>query len=300
VDFIPVEPYTTDVVTLAIGQRTDIVVEATGKPGDSYWMRSQLAQGSYCTLTTGISPDALAAVYYEDADTDDIPRSTSSISAEKIAACKNDDSTLAIPLCKIPISTPDVTKRIEFDYKSNGTHFIWYLNNQTYRGDYNAPVLLDSKQDKMDFDPEWNVYHFDNATNVRIHLVNNVLTGHPMHLHGHDFHILAEGFGEWDGHTVINPENTLRRDVHTLQAARKTGDTVEPAYLVLQFVQDNPGVWPFHCHLAWHVSGGLFMQILERPEDIVKQEFDQRVFELCDQWDSYTKENAPNQIDSGL
>jgi FtsP/CotA-like multicopper oxidase with cupredoxin domain len=300
VDYIPVEPFITDVVTLAIGQRTDVVVEATGMSGDSFWMRSQLAQGVYCTLSTGISPNALAAVYYEDADIDSVPESTSSVSAEKLAVCKNDELTLAVPLCKISVPTPDVTKRIDLDFKSNGTNFLWYLNNHTYHGDYNSPVLLDTKHNNLDFAPEWNVYHFDNATNVRLHLINNALAGgHPMHLHGHDFHVLAEGYGEWDG-TVRNADNTLRRDVHTLQNAQNITGTVEPSYLVLQFVQDNPGVWPLHCHLAWHVSGGLFMQILERPEDIVMQAFDPNVFELCDEWDAYTKNNAPNQIDSGL
>lgn len=48
VDFIPVEPYTTDIVTLGVGQRTDVIVEAVGKPGDSFWMCSQLAQGFFC------------------------------------------------------------------------------------------------------------------------------------------------------------------------------------------------------------------------------------------------------------
>jgi hypothetical protein len=85
-----------------------------------------------------------------------------------------------------------------------------------------------------------------------------------------------------------------------MQNGRNVTGTVEPSFMVLQFEQDNPGAWPLHCHLAWHVSGGLFMQILERPEDIVKQDFDQDVFELCDAWDAYTASNAPNQIDSGL
>lgn len=120
-----------------------------------------------------------------------------------------------------------------------------------------------------------------------------------MHLHGHDFHMLAEGFGEWDG-SVVNAANTQRRDVHLLQNARNDTGVVEPSYMVLQFVQDNPGVWPLHCHIAWHASAGLFMQILERPEDVMKQDFDANVFELCNKWDAYTASNPPDQIDSGL
>jgi hypothetical protein len=32
--------------------------------------------------------------------------------------------------------------------------------------------------------------------------------------------------------------------------------------MVFQIDADNPGMWPFHCHIAWHVSGGLYMNIL--------------------------------------
>ena len=120
-----------------------------------------------------------------------------------------------------------------------------------------------------------------------------------MHLHGHDFHVLAEGFGTWDG-VVVNPENTVRRDVHMLQNAQNTTAGVVPSFMVLQFNQDNPGVWPLHCHLAWHVSGGLFLNVLERPEDIMDQVIDDDVFEGCKTWQTYTDNNIPNQIDSGL
>lgn len=56
-------------------------------------------------------------------------------------------------------------------------------------------------------------------------------------------YVLAEGFGEWDN-TVTNPGNPQRRDTVWVQAAK---DKDTPAYVVLQFDQDNPGVWPFHC-----------------------------------------------------
>ncbi|KAF2686030.1 multicopper oxidase [Lentithecium fluviatile CBS 122367] len=305
-DYIPVEPYETNVVTLNIGQRTDVVVEAVGNPGDAYWMRSQLGTNR-CTLNDGISPNAVAAVYYNDADTESVPATESDVTADQLAACKNDDLTLGIPLCKIPIEEPSVTQRLDFEFKSNGTNFLWYINNSSYRGDYNAPILLQAKDSDYDYKPEWNVFDFGSNKTVRLHMVNHGFIGsHPMHLHGHDFHVLAEGFGEWDG-TVTNPENSVRRDVQTLQNGIPTtpnpqlgNATVTPSYMVIQFTQDNPGVWPLHCHLAWHVSGGLFLNVLERKDDILKQTFDDDLFELCDKWDAYTAGNPPNQIDSGL
>jgi len=38
-DFVAVEPYQTDLVILAVGQRTEIIVEANGSPDTAVWMR---------------------------------------------------------------------------------------------------------------------------------------------------------------------------------------------------------------------------------------------------------------------
>lgn len=67
-DFVPVVPYTTDVVTLGVGQRTDVIVTATGPPNSTFWMRSDLS------CANAAHPYALAAIYYEDADTTSVPQ----------------------------------------------------------------------------------------------------------------------------------------------------------------------------------------------------------------------------------
>lgn len=59
-----------------------------------------------------------------------------------------------------------------------------------------------------------------------------------MHLHGHNFWVLAEGIGEWDG-IITNPTNPQRRDTHILGA----GTTEIPTYAVFEWMTDNPGVW---------------------------------------------------------
>ena len=48
-DYVPVEPYITNVITFGVGQRTDVLVKATGKPGDTYWMRTKIPV--LCSLT---------------------------------------------------------------------------------------------------------------------------------------------------------------------------------------------------------------------------------------------------------
>ena len=66
-----------------------------------------------------------------------------------------------------------------------------------------------------------------------------------MHLHGHDMSVLHEGPGYWDGVSLTSTHNPQRRDVQMLRPG---------GHLVLQYQANNPGVWPFHCHIAWHVS----------------------------------------------
>lgn len=77
-----------------------------------------------------------------------------------------------------------------------------------------------------------------------------------IHLHGHDFAILAQS------NTTYSPENATlkydnppRRDVVLVPAN---------GYVVMAFKTDNPGAWLVHCHIAFHISEGLGMQIMER------------------------------------
>jgi FtsP/CotA-like multicopper oxidase with cupredoxin domain len=122
------------------------------------------------------------------------------------------------------------------------------------------------------------------------------LASHPMHLHGHDFWVLAEGQGVWDG-AVTSPENPQRRD--TQQIASHYTDTT-PTYTVLQWEQGNPGVWPFHCHVAWHLSAGMYINIMERPADILEFEVPDEVLGTCDTWEAWQNDHVTNQVDSGV
>ena len=60
-------------VTLGVGQRTDILVEATGEPTDAVWMRSDISET--CSFKPK-QPHALAAIYYESANMTQEPTTT--------------------------------------------------------------------------------------------------------------------------------------------------------------------------------------------------------------------------------
>ena len=71
-DFVPVNPYTTKMVTLGVGQRTDVLVTAKDNDTAPIWMRSDIS--SICASSK--RPNALAAIYFDSADTSAAPATT--------------------------------------------------------------------------------------------------------------------------------------------------------------------------------------------------------------------------------
>lgn len=81
-DLTPLVPYESEVVTLGAGQRTDVVVQATGDLNASYWMRSTISLNCSAAVTT----QGLGIVLYDEAPEDSVPGST--IGAAAAAADK--------------------------------------------------------------------------------------------------------------------------------------------------------------------------------------------------------------------
>jgi FtsP/CotA-like multicopper oxidase with cupredoxin domain len=184
-DFVPVQPYTTNVITIGVAQRTDVIVEAVGKAGESYWMRSDLGTlGAGCSVTDGVSPEALAAIYYQGANTSAVPTTTSGLTAAELNNCGNDPLNQTVAFCaQTPDPNPPTTETINVVFGSNGTNFVWFMNNSSFRGDYNDPVLLDEKAGNLNFPSEYNVYNFGSNSSVRVIVKNTFQFGaHPMHV----------------------------------------------------------------------------------------------------------------------
>lgn len=97
-------------------------------------------------------------------------------------------------------------------------------------------------------------------------IVNNLdEKGHPFHLHGYDFYVLAQYYPEHRGYYAYNPfESTTPKGGPLNLANPKMKDTVYiPAqgYVVLRIHANNPGIWFFHCHVLWHSGAGMAMAI---------------------------------------
>ncbi|KAI5821255.1 multicopper oxidase-domain-containing protein [Pyronema omphalodes] len=286
-DFVPVEPYTVNMVSLGIGQRVDVVVDAQGDKSE-YFMRSHIETA--CTNST--QPDALAAIYYGNAIQNVLPTSTPQ--PDTIPDCHQADYPLQsiVPVYKITPPEPDITHNIEISIRQNATgYWLWHMNDVSFRANFNRPILLLGNKGNFTYPQNWNVYNSGKAKNIRVILKNNSTARHPMHLHGHNMHLLAEGTGDWDNRTIINPSNPARRDTFMI---KRNG------YYVFQYEADNPGVWPFHCHIAWHVSAGLYVNLMERPSDIERMHIPQIMHQTCRDWWAFSNTTVIQQIDSGL
>lgn len=293
-DFVPVQPYNANFVTLGVGQRTDVIVEGTGNAGEAYWMRSF---NGLCG--DPLAPDGRAVIFYEDADTLQIPTTTGYIIPNN-TRCVNSPLSLTTPVFQIPASDPDVTITVTMTHGLNASNTtLWFINDIAYEGDYNAPVLLDSINGVTQFPLERNVYALGENTTIRLIFYNTFLSGHPMHIHGHDFQVLAEGWGTWNG-SIVNPSNPQRRDVQQNAGGNATNPNLGSSYSVFQWRQDNPGVWPFHCHIAWHLSAGMNILLGERLDEVAQMQPPKSVAVNCKAWDLFTSKNVVDQIDDGM
>ncbi|TVX88173.1 multicopper oxidase family protein [Paenibacillus agilis] len=81
---------------------------------------------------------------------------------------------------------------------------------------------------------------------VRIRFGNIGMMNHPMHLHGHQFWETAV-----DGNSIPK-DNQLRKST-ILVPSGTTRD--------LEFIADNPGRWPLHCHFPHHVSNNMTLPL---------------------------------------
>ncbi|XWS53199.1 hypothetical protein CRYUN_Cryun11dG0137500 [Craigia yunnanensis] len=76
---------------------------------------------------------------------------------------------------------------------------------------------------------------------------------HPLHLHGFNFFVVGQGFGNFDPNKDPAKFNLID------PIERNTVGVPSGGWVAIRFQADNPGVWFMHCHLEVHTSWGLKM-----------------------------------------
>lgn len=118
-----------------------------------------------------------------------------------------------------PLAVRQVDNRVTLELGGDMANYVWTINGQAW--------------------PEITPVVVNTGERVEIAFKNATAMTHPMHLHGHVFEVT-----EIDG--------------KSFQGAVRDTVLVGPGSTVkIQFDANNPGVWPLHCHLLYHLEAGM-------------------------------------------
>lgn len=122
-----------------------------------------------------------------------------------------------------PLSSKKADKQLVVELGGNMSTYTWTINGQAWPE--STPLIVEKGQ--------------------RIEMIfkNNTSMSHPMHLHGHVFQVKSIDEKKFEG------------------ALRDTVLVTPHSTLTIQFDANNPGVWPLHCHILYHLEAGMFTVI---------------------------------------
>jgi hypothetical protein len=93
----------------------------------------------------------------------------------------------------------------------------------------------------LPFEPNKNPLVVESGKRACVEIWNHNADSHAMHLHGHSFQVVS---------VLDQPVNGAFRD--TILMPKGGCRQVKVC-----FNTDNPGVWPFHCHMSYHLGAGM-------------------------------------------
>ncbi len=116
------------------------------------------------------------------------------------------------------------SRLLELHLTGNMERYMWSFDGQMYSAVSDVPIRF-----------AWN-------ERVRVKLVNNTMMAHPIHLHGMFFEL-------------VNGEDAAHQP-------RKNIVIVQPgASVQFDLTANEPGDWAFHCHLLYHMHGGMMQTV---------------------------------------
>ncbi|KAL4246950.1 multicopper oxidase family protein [Abortiporus biennis] len=275
-----VEPYTVSGVTLAVAQRYSVLIRTNQTQADGiFWMRTEIQTDMFTYDQPGQNTDIRGIIRYSNAPNPSAMPTAQDDPGPGVKNITDMDTARLIPAVQdVPLNrTRAYTVNVALENTSSGD-FRAFFNGTSWEPLTGTSTLLSVRNAPTTFAPEGSslngdqfIITEDSIQTVDL-IINNLDDGdHPFHLHGHKPYIMGTAPGRYVGQ-ALNTKNPLRRDTMVI-----------PAYnwMVLRFVTDNPGVWAFHCHIAWHMEAGLLMQINSLPSVAATLPFPQDILSQC-------------------
>lgn len=296
-DLVPVTPTVRQRLFMGVGQRYDVIIDATAATGH-YWLNATLEASNQCGKTLNPFPAAIVS-YTGATPANGLPTDRGVVVP---ATCVGEDGF--VPIVKrtlsasqfVPKPALNVTLAFPTHDPARGAVFEWRVRGTPINVEWDHPVLEYVLEGNDTFPGKVNLVEVPEAEQWVFWVVqNDFALPHPIHLHGHDMMVLGIGGGQFDvGRDVgkLKFDNPVRRDVVQVPGT---------SWLVIAYKTDNPGCWLMHCHIGWHVAAGLGIQFLERKTEIRQLMKLEQMKPNCDAWRAYepTSPYLP-KTDSGL
>jgi CopA family copper-resistance protein len=120
--------------------------------------------------------------------------------------------------------TREPSRLLELHLTGNMERYMWSFDGRMYSAVSDVPIRF-----------AWN-------ERVRVKLINNTMMAHPIHLHGMFFELV--------------------NGASAAQQPRKNVLIVQPgASAQFDLTANEPGDWAFHCHLLYHMHGGMMQTV---------------------------------------
>jgi CopA family copper-resistance protein len=116
------------------------------------------------------------------------------------------------------------SRLLELHLTGNMERYMWSFDGRMYSAVSDVPIRF-----------AWN-------ERVRVKLVNNTMMAHPIHLHGMFFE-------------MVNGQSAA------LQPRKNTMIVQPGASAQFDLTANEPGDWAFHCHLLYHMHGGMMQTV---------------------------------------
>ncbi|KAK9717745.1 ferroxidase fet3 [Basidiobolus ranarum] len=288
-DGVDVVSQTIKVLPITAAQRYSVLVRTKNSTANNFIMHADIDVSMFAATNPNLNPNINATITYSaNAPLYTLPPNTTQSDTEF-------DDTTMVPIVAAASAPPDnrIVLNVFFNVMDNGMNRALF-NNVTYIAPEVPSLFTAVSMGALSDDPR--VYgKYSNPIviehNQMIELVINNWDGdeHPFHLHGHQFQVMgrsAAGAGAYDYTTnpVKEQTNPVRRDTVQVPGG---------GYVVFRFRDDNPGIWPFHCHIEWHFEAGLTATFIEAPQQIQESiKIPQQSFDICSTQGIKTNGNA--------
>nr|WGJ61553.1 laccase 12 precursor [Cerrena unicolor] len=239
VDGVNSKPLKVDSIQIFAGQRYSFILNANKAVGN-YWVRVDPNVGP-AGFTGGINSAILRYHGAAVAEPTTIQKKSTKPLKEQ-----NLHPLVRTPVPGLPYpGGVDVVKNLVFGVDATG--LLYTINGASFIPP-TVPVLLQilsGATTAQDLLPAGDVIELPLGKTIELTLAAGVVGGpHPFHLHGHNFHVVRSA-----GQTTHNYIDPIVRDVVNTGAS--------PDNVTIRFTTDNPGPWFLHCHIDWHLEGGL-------------------------------------------